>query len=128
MKGCFDFFPLSIMSHFFVTIPISNLYFFVHFFVLIPLTNSLLKGFAELGDVYEALGLKLDEGLTKTLEEYSTIGGMYVSYFASTLNHSMQMLSGLLCSIAGEIPKAGDRYLIHFFFISMIHYSSRFLL
>ena len=50
-----------------------------------------MRGYAELSDVFEALKLaKDDEQLLKFLEEYSTIGG-------------------LLCSLAGEIPKAGDR-------------------
>jgi len=49
-----------------------------------------MRGFAELADVYDALGLKVDEALTETLEEYSTIGG-------------------LLCSLAGEIPKLGEK-------------------
>jgi Mg2+/Co2+ transporter CorC len=53
--------------------------------------SIMMKGIAELTDVYDALGLNLnnDEELEKTLEEYSTIGG-------------------LLCSLAGEIPKSGD--------------------
>jgi CBS domain containing-hemolysin-like protein len=46
-----------------------------------------MKGYAELDDVCEALDMKLDDELLDG--EYSTIGG-------------------LLCSIAGQIPKAGD--------------------
>ena len=49
-----------------------------------------MKGFAELDDVSEALGLKLEED---TLREYPTIGG-------------------LLCSLAGEIPRAGERFIL----------------
>ncbi len=46
-----------------------------------------MKGYAELDDVCEALDMKLNDELLDG--EYSTIGG-------------------LLCSIAGQIPKAGD--------------------
>ena len=56
-----------------------------------------MKGYAELDDVCEALDMKLNDELLDG--EYSTIGG-------------------LLCSIAGKIPKAGDSiYLGHYRFI-----------
>jgi len=53
-----------------------------------------MKGYAELDNVFEALGIKIDaqtgeEGVAMPPVEVSTIGG-------------------LLCSIAGEIPEAGD--------------------
>ena len=52
-----------------------------------------MKGSAELDDCYDALfgaEVKLDEEIAKTLDEYSTIGG-------------------LLCSLAGEIPTTGQK-------------------
>ena len=49
-----------------------------------------MKGYAELDDVCEALGLNLEQDI---LEEHSTIGG-------------------LLCEVAGQIPKEGDSVLL----------------
>ena len=49
-----------------------------------------MKGYAELDDVCEALGLELDD---EELGEYSTIGGF-------------------LCSEAGEIPREGDQLIL----------------
>lgn len=49
-----------------------------------------MKGYAELDDVCEALGLELDD---EELGEYSTIGGF-------------------LCSEAGEIPREGDQLVL----------------
>jgi len=56
-----------------------------------------MKGYAELDNVFEALGIKFDaqngeEGTSMPPVEVSTIGG-------------------LLCSIAGEIPETGDNIL-----------------
>ena len=48
-----------------------------------------MRGYAELSDVYDALNLKSDDELVKFLDEYSTVGG-------------------LLCSLAGKIPSAGE--------------------
>lgn len=58
-----------------------------------------MKGFAELDDVCEALGLEITEELKG---EYSTIGG-------------------LLCAQAGEIPKEGDEIVFGGYKFTVLH-------